>query len=152
MEKTTMTTQATYDDVNLIVKLYELRREEKLRAARQWFVASFNARTMDELNKLCPPGSETNAYYRMVTTYWDMVSSFVVAGVLNEGLFFQSNREALLVWERVRDLLPQMREVNKDPSYLRNLETVAQSYVQYLNSIGPDVYTAWSSRIRAMVK
>ena len=52
---------ATYDDVNLILRLYDMRREEKMRAARTWFVANFRPKTMAGFNHLCPPGSEENA-------------------------------------------------------------------------------------------
>jgi hypothetical protein len=94
-----MDTQATYDDVKLIMRLYEMRRDEKLREARQWF-AKFNARTWAEKVELCPPGSEPDAYFRMVTTYWEMVASFITSGVLHQELFLQSGQELLFVWER----------------------------------------------------
>ncbi len=145
-------TQATYDDVNLILRLYDLRREERMRKARRWFIGSFNARTWNELNALCPIGSEENASYRMVVSYWDMAASFVTSGVLNETLFFQSNREALYVWERVRDVVPSVRAEFKDPLFLRQLETVAQSFIECLNKQGPDVYPAFSKRVRAIFK
>ena len=80
--------KATYDDVNLILKLYELRREEKMRAARSWFAANFKCKSMAEFGQLCPPGSEANAMMRQVTSYWEMAASFVTAGVLNEELLF----------------------------------------------------------------
>src|SRR6187200_3068899 len=111
-----MEIRGTYDDVNLILRLYDLRREEKLRKARDWFAKNFKVRTLDEFRKLCPPGSEENAYYRMVVTYWEMVASFITNGVLNQQLFFQSGREILFVWERVRDLIPLVREGEKDPT------------------------------------
>ena len=145
-----MESRGTYDDVNLIMRHYELRREEKLRKARAWFGSSFKARTLEEFNKLCPPGSEENAYYRMVITYWEMVASFVTSGVLNQTLFFQSGRELLFVWEKVRELLPQVRETYADPTVSRNMETVAQSYIAWLKSQSPEAYTAFSNRVRGV--
>src|ERR1043166_838448 len=82
---------ATYDDANLILKLYDMRREPRLRDARKWFAASFKVKSFDELMTLCPPGSEPNASYRMVTTYWELVASFLTSGVLHEELFYQSD-------------------------------------------------------------
>jgi hypothetical protein len=140
--------RATYDDVRLILKLYELRREERLRQARVWFTASFKAKTPEELASLCPPGSEQSASFRMVTTYWEMVASFLTTGVLNAELFYQSGRELLLVWERVRDLLPHMREQYKHPNELRNLETAAKAYVDWWNKQTPGAYDAFSKRVR----
>src|SRR3977135_2799931 len=93
--------RATYDDVNLVIKLYEMRREERLRDARRWFAASFKVKTFDEFTTLCPPGSDPNASYRMVATYWEMVASFLTSGVLNAELFYQSGRELLFVWEGI---------------------------------------------------
>src|SRR6266571_1730587 len=95
----------TYDDVNLLLKLYDLRREGRLREARRWFAASFKVKTFEEFNGLCPGGSEPNASYRMVTGYWEMVASFLTSGVVNQELFFQSGRELLFTWERIRDVL-----------------------------------------------
>ncbi|MBI3951678.1 MAG: hypothetical protein HY314_14610 [Acidobacteria bacterium] len=147
-----MKTQPTYDDVNLILQLYELRREERMRQARNWFAISFNARTMDEFNALCPLGSDENAFFRMVVTYWEMVASFITSGILNEELFFQSGRELLFVWEKVRDLVPQVREASQDPTVLKNLETVANSFINWLNSQSPKAYPAWSARVRELAQ
>ena len=70
------------------------------------------------------------------------------AGVLNEELFFQSGRELLLVWERMRDILPALREKNSDAFAYTNLETVAQAYIAYLDRRSPGTYAAFSARQR----
>ena len=77
-----MKDQPTYDDAHLILRLYDLRREEKLRAARKWFASMPALASRDEFLKTCPAGTEENAYFRMVTTYWEMAASFVANGVL----------------------------------------------------------------------
>ena len=141
-------TRATFDDVNLIVKLYDMRREPRLREARRWFTGSFKARTLDDFNALCPSGSEQHASYRMFTTYWEMVASFVTSGVLNQELFFQSGRELLFCWERVRDVLPQIRELYKNPLELKNVETAADLYIGWWNAQAPGAYEAFSKRVR----
>ena len=145
-----MSEHATYDDVNLILRLYELRREEKFRKARDWFARSFKVRTVDGLNALCPQGSEENANYRMVVSYWEMVASFITSEVLNADLFFQSGREMLFVWERIGDLVPQLRETLKDPASFRNLEKVAGLYIQWMKNNSPDSYSAFSARVKGI--
>jgi hypothetical protein len=122
--------RATYDDVRLIL------------------TASFKAKTTEEFAALCPPGSEQGASFRMVTTYWEMVASFLTTGVLNAELFYQSGRELLFVWERVRDLLPQIREQCSHPHELRNLETAAKAYIDWWNKQAPGAYDAFSKRTR----
>jgi hypothetical protein len=140
--------RATYDDVNLVIRLYELRREERLREARRWFAASFKAKTLEEFHALCPIGSEPNESYRMVVTYWDMVASFLTSGVVNQELFFQSGGELLFVWERVRDVVPQLREAYNNPLQFKNLELAAGVFVQWWTKQAPGAYDTFSKRIR----
>jgi hypothetical protein len=139
---------STYDDANLILKLYDMRREPRLRDARKWFTSSFKAKSYDELMALCPPGSEPNASYRMVTTYWELVASFITAGILHDELFFQSGRELLFVWERVRDIVPQVRAQIKNDVEWKNLETVANAYIKWWNANSPGAYEAFQKRVR----
>jgi hypothetical protein len=129
MTRSKVRRRATYEDANLLLRLYELRREERLRKAREWFIKNFHASTMEEFQKLCPLGSEENAFYRMVVSYWDMAASFVTGGVMHEGLFTQNSRELLLVWERIRDVVPGLRETFKNSNLSRNLETVANAMI-----------------------
>ena len=142
-----MVNKPTYDDVNLILRLYEERREDKMRAAREWFAQNFKFHTMEDFNRGCPPGSSMNAYARMIMSYWEMAASFVASGVLNQELFFQSGGELLFVWVRVRDLIPHMREANKNPTSYHNLETVANAYVEWWNSKAPEAFAAFAARV-----
>ncbi len=139
---------ATYDDANLILRLYEMRREEKMRAARDWFVQNARFESVEDWKKICPAGSQESAYYRQVTSYWDMVASFVASGVLHHELFFQSNRELLLVWVRIRDLVPEFRKINRDPLALRNVELVAADYIDWMNRQSPEAFPAFADRIK----
>ncbi len=148
-----MKTQPTYDDANLILRLYELRREEKLRAARKWFgsIPPFDSR--EDFLKLCPTGSEENAYFRMVTTYWEMAAAFVVNGILNRELFYRSNNmELLFVWEKIKRLTPELRAVNNDALRYRQIEEVAQAFIEYLNQHSPGFYEKWSAGIARMAR
>jgi L-rhamnose mutarotase len=139
---------ATYDDANLLLRLYELRREEKLRAARDWFAKNFHASTLEEMQKLCPMGSQENAYLRMVTGYWDMAASFVTSGVLHQELFAQSSREMLFVWIRISDIIPAWREVSKNPDIVKNMETVAEAMIEEEKRKGS--YDAFCNMVRGM--
>ena len=141
-----MKSQATYDDAALILRLYDLRREEKLRAARKWFGSMPALTSREEFLKVCPPGSDENAFFRMVTTYWEMASSFVVCGILNRELFYRANNmELLLVWEKVRRALPEMRAHNKDALRYKQIEEVAHGFIEYLNQNAPGFYEKWSA-------
>ena len=119
-----MAIQATYDDANLILRLYELRRDEKLRKAREWFAANFVASSEEDILRIAPPGSQENAYMRMVISYWEMVASFVTSGVLNQDVYFQSGGELLYVWERLREVVPAHRAFTKNPLKLRRINSL----------------------------
>lgn len=134
--------QATYADADIIMKLYDMRREERLRKARDWFVREFNASTLAEALEKYPPGSDPNAFYRMVGTYWDMAASFVANGIVHEELFFQNNGELLIVWEKLKDMVTDMRKVRKNPMAYRNLERVAAKHVDWMNRNAPGSYEA----------
>jgi hypothetical protein len=133
--------------VNLILRLYEMRREEKLRAAREWFLSKFKPGSLEEIGILAPGGSQENAYFRMVVTYWEMAASFVTAGVLNEELFFQSGQELLVIYTRVRKLLPELRQKNTSPAMWRNLEIVGEEYIKWYEKKDPEAYKAFVARV-----
>jgi hypothetical protein len=76
-----------------------------------------------------------------------MAASFVTAGVLNEELFLQTNGELLFVWEKVRELVPQMRQQNKNPNYMKNLETVGNTAIKRMPA---EAYQQFSSMIKGM--
>ncbi len=147
-----MPTQATYDDANLCLRLYELRREDKLRQARAWFAQNFAPTTVEEMMKLAPPGSQENAYMRMVASYWDMAAAFVTSGVLNQDLFFETNPELLFVWERMRQVLPALRESFQNPKAFHNMEKVGNAFMKHMEAAGPETLPAFQARVATMVK
>jgi hypothetical protein len=142
-----MDNQATYDDVNLILKLYELRRDDRLREARKWF-SGLKVKTLAELQAACPPGSEQDASLRMVTSYWEMAASFITSGVLSEPLFQQSGGELLFVWTKIQDVVPELRKAFSNPKYLSNVETVAKGMIDNMNRANPKAYEAFSARVK----
>ena len=144
-----MPTPATYDDANLILRLYELRREEKLRAARAWFVKSFKPKSLQEMRETCPPGSDEDSYARMVVTYWDMAGSLVTSGVLNFELFAASGNELLFVWTRIRKLVPEVRAAFNSNRAYEDLEKVGEMMINRMNAGNPGAYATFEKRVNA---
>jgi hypothetical protein len=143
-------TQPTYEDAELVLKLYELRREERLRTARAWFTANFSARSFAEAMEKYPPGSDHSAYFRMVSSYWDMAASFVVRGILHEDLFFDSGAEMLVVWEKMKDFIQDIRTVRKNPMLFRNLEKAATKYIAWLDRQAPEAYQGFQAMLKRL--
>ncbi len=120
-----------------------------MRDARRWFSKHFHAADLDEFEQLCPRGSEQNESFRMVTTYWEMAASFMTGGVLDKRIFFESGRELLLVWERIKAILPAIRERNADPSWLGNIEKIAGEFEEWLEEKAPGAHAAFVKRVTA---
>jgi hypothetical protein len=108
-----------YESAQLILKLYDLRREETMRQARDWFFA-FNPDTFEQL--MDGARGEHNAYFRMVTSYWNMAASFVNNGAIDEKMFVEANGEQMIVFAKVQPFLAQIREMVGQPTYLSHLE------------------------------
>jgi hypothetical protein len=141
--------QPNHHDVDVILKLYDLRREERMRKARAWLFG-YKARNTAEHQAACPPGSDEDAYFRMVTSYWDMAASFVTFGAVNKDLFLQSAGELLFVWEKTKGTIADSRKAMGNPTYLSNIETVAQALIEKMNSANPKAYEAFSARVKGM--
>ena len=138
-----------YQDAQMILQFYELRRESRLREARAFVLGRFKAKNAEELHELCPPGSEENAFFRQVLTYWDMVSAIVKRDVLEKELFYETNGEITAVWEKVKHLIPELREEFENPAFLENLEEVAKLREAYLNVKAPGYLKSLRERLGA---
>lgn len=107
------------ESANLILKLYELRREETMRKARDWFARFSPESGQDIMNAVM---GENSAYYRMVTTYWEMAASFVNNGAIDEKMFNDANAEHVFVFAKVEPFLAEIRQMFNAPQALAQLE------------------------------
>ena len=110
------------ESADLILKLYDLRREATMREARNWMITFFPESTQDIMQAMIK--AETSAYYRMVTTYWDMAASFVNHGAIEEEMFADAHGEHFVVFSKVEPFLSELRELMGNPNVLKNLETL----------------------------
>ena len=114
--------QVTHEQAELVLRLYELRREPRLRDARSWFISNFDAKTPEEMMQKCPPGSQANTSMRMTIGYWEMAAGFANRGLIDDELFFENAGEGFIVYDRIRELLPAMRAMFKNPHVWGQLE------------------------------
>jgi len=118
--------QATYHDAELVLKLYDLRREAVMRQARDFF-ANFSPSSFEEMMAVVGAfATKENAYVRQVLTYWETVASLIVHGTLNAELAQDTLGEMYFVYARIQPFVKQMRETMKSPEFLQNLEKVAE--------------------------
>ena len=134
-------------DAELLLRLYDLRRETKLREGREWFIREFNAKTFDDYLAQAPTGSDKSAYFRMTVTYWDMAASLVNRGLINLDLFFENTGEFWIIWDKIRNVAPAMRERNKNPMVYKNLETLAGKYEEWMAKRAPEALASLHERL-----
>ena len=109
-----------YESANLLMKLYELRREPAMREARAWFAADFNPTTFEEVQQAIR--GPKSAQFRMVTSYWDMAASFVSNGAIDEQMFNDANAEQFVVFAKVEPFVVPYRDMMGNPHALAHLE------------------------------
>jgi hypothetical protein len=110
-------------DAQLILQIYNLRREPVMRVARKFVTAEFWPQNYEEFKSvLTAYGTEPNAWFRQVLTYWNMVAAMVLRGTLNEELFFDCNGEPYFLWAKFGEYIPQARKDQIDPEFLSHLE------------------------------
>jgi hypothetical protein len=136
-------------DAELLLRLYDLRREAKLRQAREWFAREFRAKSFDDYLAQAPPGSEESALFRMTVSYWEMAASLVNHGLINVDLFFENTGEFWIVWDKVRNFVPTVREKNKNPMAWKNLEKLAEKYEEWMAKRAPEALESLRQRMSA---
>ncbi|HEU4507531.1 MAG TPA: hypothetical protein VFR78_04780 [Pyrinomonadaceae bacterium] len=132
-----METKPTHEQAQLHLQVYDLRREARLRQARDWFQQNFNPETMEDAMRLGAPGTEHGAFVGMVIGYWEQACALLNYGLLHEGLFFETSGEFFAVWEQLKKVTPQFREAYHDPNMLSNLEKAAKRYEEWQEERAP---------------
>lgn len=120
-----MAKKPTVADAQLILELYDLRREAEMRKARHWWAMDFFPQNADDFLKVAwAMGTPDNNWLRQVGGYWGIVTSFVLAGVLNEELFLQPgfSGELFLIYAKIHPFVKDLREKLNDPEAFLNLE------------------------------
>lgn len=110
------------ESADLILKLYDLRRETKMRQAREW-IFGFNPTSVDEYwQTMMDP--EVGGYLRMVTSYWDMAASLVNHGAIEADMFNDTVGEHIMVFAKIQPILAGLREKFESPEAFKHLEKV----------------------------
>jgi len=110
-------------DADLILRLYDLRREPVMREARNWFFTFNPTSAAEYMDTIMGPNG---AYARMVISYWDMAASLVNNGGIDEQMFNDANGEHLFVFAKIEPILAELRQVWNAPDMLKNFEALVR--------------------------
>jgi hypothetical protein len=118
--------KAKAEDAQVILQIYDLRREPVMRKARTYIVSEFWPQSYAEFKAVVTGyGTEPNAWFRQVMTYWNMVAAMVLRGAVNEQLFYETNSEPYFLWAKFGDYIAQARKDQIDPEFLSHLDKLA---------------------------
>ena len=132
-----MASKPTHEQAQLHLQVYDLRREPRLRQARDWFQQNYIADTLEEAMRIAAPGTEPGTFFGMVIGYWEQACTLLNYGLLHEELFFQTSGEFFGVWEQLKAVVPQFREAFKAPHMLENLEQAAKRFEEWNEQRNP---------------
>jgi hypothetical protein len=141
---------ATHEQGQLQLELYDLRREAKLRQARDWYFRNYFADTLEEGMRIAGPGTENGALVMMVWSYWEQACAYLNHGLLHEDLFFETSGEFYGVWDRVKPSIQQGREVFSNRQFLANMEKAAQRYETWIEKRSPGAIAAMQKMMQQM--
>jgi hypothetical protein len=132
-----MENKPTYEQAQLHLQVYEMRREARLRQARDWFFKNYFVDSMDESMRIAAPGTEGGTFTMMVFSYWDQACALLNYGLLHEDLFFETSGEFFGVWERVRPVIKEGRERWSNQLFLANVEKAANRFEAWIEKRSP---------------
>ncbi len=141
---------ATPADAQVIMQLYELRREDEMRKARNWYGAEFHPQSVDDVMSVVNGfGSDANRYFRMVTSYWEMAAAFVLNGAVNEQLFMDTQNEMFFIFAKLVPYVEGVREKMGSPDAMKKVETLINRSEESKKKL--EAFRARVERLRAMV-
>jgi hypothetical protein len=117
---------ATPQDAQIIMQLYDLRRETEMRKARTYLAFEFWPTSPEDFQQAAmSPGADSNRYFRQALSYWEMAVSFVLNGALHEDLFLDNANEAFFLYAKVKPFIPLVRE-RVGPEFMANIEKLIE--------------------------
>ncbi len=137
-----MASKPTFEQAQLHLQVYEMRREDKLRQARDWFFKNYFPESFDDSMRIAPPGSESGTYVMMVFSYWEQACALLNYGLLHEDLFFETSGEFYGVWQRVKPGIEEGRKKWSNKLFLANVEQAASRFEKWSESRSPGAIAA----------
>ena len=145
-----MENKPTHEQAQLHLQVYEMRREARLRQARDWFFKNYFVDSVDDAMRIAAPGTENGAFAAMVVSYWEQACALLNYGLLHEDLFFETSGEFFGIWERVKPSVPQARERFKMNGYLAHMEKAAKRYEAWSETRSPGHIAAMREFMKQM--
>ena len=145
-----MATKPTHEQAQLHLQVYDLRREARLRQARDWFFRNYFVESLEDSNRIAAPGTENGALAMQVLSYWEQACALLNYELLHEDLFFETSGEFFAVWERIKPIIKEGREKWANSLFLANLEKAAERFEAWSDSRTPGAIAAMRQMMKQM--
>ena len=145
-----MDTKPTHEQAQLHLQVYDLRREARLRQARDWFFKNYFVENVDDAMRIAAPGTEGGALAMMVISYWEQACALLNYDLLHEDLFFETSGEFFGVWERVKPIVAEARERLVNTQYLAHMERAAKRFEAWMENRSPGHVAAMRQFMKQM--
>lgn len=145
-----MATTPTHEQAQLHLQVYEMRREARLRQARDWFFRNYVVDSMEDAMRIAAPGTEGGALTMMVFGYWEQACALLNYGLLHEDLFFETSGEFFGVWERVKPIIEEGRKQFANKQFLAHLEKAASRFETWIEARSPGHIAAMRGFMKQM--
>jgi hypothetical protein len=145
-----MDSKPTHEQAQLHLQVYDLRREARLRQARDWFFKNYIVEKFDDAMRIAAPGTEGGTLAMMVISYWEQACALLNYGLLHEGLFFETSGEFFGVWERLKPIVPEARERFVDKQFLAHMERAAKRFESWMEGRSPGHIAAMRQFMKQM--
>ena len=145
-----MASKPTHEQAQLHLQVYDLRREARLRQARDWFFRNYFVETLEDSSRIAAPGTENGALAMQVLSYWEQACALLNYDLLHEDLFFETSGEFFGVWERIKPIIKGAREKWANPLFLTNLEKAAERFEAWSDSRTPGALAAMRQMMKQM--
>jgi hypothetical protein len=125
-----MAKKPTAADADVLLKLYDLRREAEIRKARNWWLVSFWPETADDFMKIAMNlGTQENNWLRQVSGYWSLAASLALAGTVDQDLFLEPSfsGEMFVIFAKVKPFVKELREKSNNPRMFASIEKLINS-------------------------
>jgi hypothetical protein len=120
-------TKATPTDADLVLRLYEMRREPVMRQARNWFFIQFNPKNATDVLAVAGAfGTQENAYFRQVVSYWEMAVTLALRDAISQDVFVDWNGEFIFIYSKLQPFLAEVREKLGNPGFLQHCEHLVE--------------------------
>lgn len=113
-----------HHDAEIVMRLYDLRREPVMRESRDALMNGFWPRGWEDVLAITRREHELNRAFRQVGTFWEMAYGMVKHGIVHAEYFLESNGEGFFLFAKIH---PHLEAYRRDVNALafRNVEWVA---------------------------